>query len=227
MIALIYVLAYMTLDYFSGKWCLTCSSLAMHRHKIFSFIAGLMLADLFFVLLPHSFSTKSLMPYLATLGAFSLFFFLHVHLKRKHANMYVYKEAHLSIRALYHFILGAILVSISTLPLKNSLLLAVPIMVASLFSTLSIHQVHHVKKAITKRLWLLDKASWLTPLMGLAFATFIPIEGIYISILFGIVSGALLHIVIREFLAEDKYIDIASVIAGQIAFVIIAALPYL
>jgi len=105
--------------------------------------------------------------------------------------------------------------------LAEALVLAIPIFLNSLFSSLPSHQVHHAVKGMSKTaLGTLEKMALFSPLVGTSFAVYFQISMSIGVLALSIISGIMLFIVVREYLS-NKDLHLTALVTGQAAFLVL------
>lgn len=221
----VYAIIYTILDFFSEQICLTCSTLQRHRKVAISFAAGVTMGYLFLELFPRIFFEVGhlMVPYLLCMLSLTAFYVVHKYLHEKHADVYVYKEAHLTVRSIYHLIIGGALFYVATLPIGEAITISIPIFLNTIFSSLMSHKVKYAKKSMLKKhhVGLFEKASLFSTLLGAFIAYWLQIPLTTFIILLSIVGGGMLYVVVREYLREDKHVSVKMILLGQAFFFVL------
>jgi len=216
-----YALLYTIIDFFSEQLCLTCSALQKHRRWLLSFAAGFTMGYLFLELFPRIFiqAGHSITPYVLCMLSLTAFYGVHKYLHDKQADIYVYKEAHLIVRTIYHVILGGMFFYLAYLPIGEAVTIALPVFLNTAFSSLMHHKTDYAKKSVLKshHISWFKNASLLSTLAGSLIAFLIQIPFKAFIILLSIVSGGMLYVVIKEYL-RDEHVSLVAIALGQAAF---------
>lgn len=227
----VYAVLYTILDFFSEKICMTCSALKRHSRVAMSFAAGITIGYLFLELFPRIFAEAGdlMVPYVLSMLSLTGFFVVHHYLHEKQADVYVYKEAHLAVRSVYHMIIGGVLFYLPFLPWGEAVTIALPVFLHTAFSSLMHHKVKYAKKSVLKRhhiKWF-KVASLLSTLVGAVVAFWLSIPFSVFIILLSIVSGGMIYVVVSEYLRESVDVSIPSLLTGEaLFFVLLVALRW-
>lgn len=176
------------------------------RHRIISFAAGISIAYLFLRLLPETYDAA---PHLKQwVFVFLLLGFAIFHVVEKvtyqHANrenlLRELKEVHSVSFFFYYFTVGIVLRNLTRTSVLEGSLFLVPIAVHAALSTASLSEIHgEVRESLWARILLS-----LSTILGIAFAIMISIPVVVGNMLISLIAGALLYIIVKEFLPEKK-----------------------
>jgi zinc transporter ZupT len=176
------------------------------QYRIISFAAGISIAYLFLVLLPHTYEAATHLK--QGVFAFLLLGFTFFHLGEKfiyqHADQEKLakelKEVHSISFFVYYFMVGVVLKDEIHISVFEGSLFLVPIALHAALSTASLARIHgEIRESPLIKITLS-----LSTLLGIVFAILIPVPAILNNILVSFIAGALLYIIVKEFLPEKK-----------------------
>ena len=110
------------------------------------------------------------------------------------------KEAHSLVFFVYHFVIGMVLVRITSLSIIDGLLFFFPMLFHISVTNMSLSEIH---KEVTERK-IVRFFLALSTLLGVLFASFVNISDLLFFTLFSFIGGAILYIVIREEIPKQK-----------------------
>ncbi|MEE9223629.1 MAG: hypothetical protein V3U51_02650 [Thermoplasmata archaeon] len=175
-----------------------------HHYRLLSFSGGLFLALIFLTLLPEvaEFS-DSVSVYLLMLLGFVIFHlaakFLYQHVKNKNEMLGELKVLHEVGFFLDHFILGFVLVTAIDIDPTLGFLIAVPIFLHTVSSSISMQHIHERAKTGTNKVILS-----LSTLLGVIVALALEVERNVQGAILALLLGMLLYIGIRDFIPREE-----------------------
>lgn len=190
------------IHYFSNE---ICGFLSSRRQRLASFGAGISVAYLFLRLLPKLYAGAGDLEsaFLPVLAGFTVFHLAEVYVYQhasRQERLEDIKETHSAAFFLYHFVMGALLVSISTASPSDGLLFFVPLVLQTALSDVSLGRVH---SDITDRVPMKIILSSSTLTGGLAeYNALIGPEAYHALV--GFVVGSMIYIVIRDSMPREK-----------------------
>ncbi len=177
-----------------------------HRQSLASFGAAIAVSYLFLVLLPEAYGRG--------FSAFSyaplLFGFAAIHLLEKliykkfpgrcslHRVKTYHDELHAAILLIYHFGIGAVLMSLLSGSLPSGLLFLPPLILFSTIGNWSVHH-HYVTQNPLLRLFIASSTT-----LGALSAIFFGFGARVNQLLISFIAGVLLFVVVREALPREK-----------------------
>lgn len=180
------------------------SFMEKHHYKLLSFNGGLFLALIFLILLPEviAFSDTVSVYFLMLLG-FVIFHlagkFLYQHVKNKKEMLGELKVLHEVGFFLDHFMLGFILVTAVDIDPTLGFLIAIPIFLHTVSSSISMQHIHERAKTGTNKVILS-----LSTLLGVIAAILLSVERDVQGAILALLLGMLLYIGIRDFIPTEK-----------------------
>jgi len=175
-----------------------------NRYRVISFAAGISIAYLFLILLPHTYERAGYLKnfvFIFLLLGFVLFHLaeklIYKHADRKKLAKEL-KEVHSISFFFYHFMIGIVLYDIVLASPLEGILFFIPIGLHAALSTASLSQIHgDIRESIGIKILLS-----LSTILGMTFALIVPIPDILDNILVSMIAGLLLYIIVKEFLPE-------------------------
>lgn len=189
--------------FFSEKIQLTEGHL---RYRVVSFAAGVSIAYLFLVLLPETYQAATHLK--EWVFVFLLLGFAAFHLVEKltyqHADrdmlMRELKETHSVLFFCYYFVIGVVLEDLLKVGVLEGSLFLIPVALHAGLSTASLSEIHgEIRESLLARIVLS-----VSTLLGVAFALLVSMPLVVSNILIGLIAGALLYIIVKEFLPERE-----------------------
>ncbi len=177
-----------------------------HHYRIISLAAGISISYLFLDLLPHTYASASHLKNFVFIFLLSGFTLIHL------AEKYIYQHAnpgkipqelaaiHTTAFFIYYFLVGIVLKGILGESILEGFLFLIPITLHAGLSSASLARIHGPHR---ERLWVKLTLS-LSPLLGTALATVISIPPNLNNIFISTIAGALLYIIVKEFLPERE-----------------------
>jgi len=190
------------------------------RHKVVSFAAGISIAYLFLRLLPETYKAAVHLKewvFFFLLAGFAVF---HVVEKNtyKHANrarlMKELKEIHSIAFFIYYFVVGVVVEDLLKISILEGILFTVPVGFHAALSTASLSEIHGDMR---ESAWVKIVLS-ISTLSGIVFALLMPVPSLVNNVLVSIIAGAILYIVVKEFLPEREKGQPLFFAIGLIAF---------
>lgn len=175
-----------------------------HHYKLLSFNGGLFLALIFLILLPDviEFSDTNSVYFLMLLG-FVIFHlagkFLYQHVKNKKEMLGELKVMHEIGFFLDHFMLGFVLVTAVDIDPTLGFLIAIPILLHTVSSSISMQHIHERAKTGTNKVILS-----LSTLLGVIAAILLSVERDVQGAILALLLGMLLYIGIRDFIPREE-----------------------
>ncbi|MCK5291727.1 MAG: hypothetical protein KAR39_06905 [Thermoplasmata archaeon] len=175
-----------------------------HHYKLLSFNGGLFLALLFLILLPEviTFSDTASVYFLMLLG-FVIFHlagkFLYQHVRNKKEMLGELKVMHEVGFFLDHFMLGFVLVTAVDVDPTLGFLIAIPIFLHTVSSSISMQHIHESAKTGTNKIILS-----LSTLLGVIVAVVLQVERDVQGAILALLLGMLLYIGIRDFIPREE-----------------------
>lgn len=175
-----------------------------HHYRLLSFNGGLFLALIFLVLLPEVivFSDSVNVYFLMLLG-FVIFHlagkFLYQHVKNKKEMLGELKVLHEIGFFLDHFMLGFVLVTAIDIDPTLGFLIAIPIFLHTVSSSISMQHIHERAKTGTNKVILS-----LSTLLGAITALLLSVERDLQGAMLALLLGMLLYIGIRDFIPREE-----------------------
>lgn len=175
-----------------------------HHYKLLSFNGGLFLALIFLVLLPEVivFSGSVSVYFLMLLG-FVIFHlagkFLYQHVRNKKEMLGELKVLHEVGFFLDHFMLGFVLVTAIDIDPTLGFLIAIPIFLHTVSSSISMQHIHERAKTGTNKVILS-----LSTLLGVIVAVMLVVERDVQGAILALLLGMLLYIGIRDFIPREE-----------------------
>ena len=175
-----------------------------HHYKLLSFNGGLFLALLFLILLPEviTFSDTASVYFLMLLG-FVIFHlagkFLYQHVRNKKEMLGELKVMHEVGFFLDHFMLGFVLVTAVDVDPTLGFLIAIPIFLHTVSSSISMQHIHESAKTGTNKIILS-----LSTLLGVIVAVVLQVERDVEGAILALLLGMLLYIGIRDFIPREE-----------------------
>jgi len=197
-----------------------------YKEKILSFGAGISITYLFLELLPQIHEATPILrkiSYISLLVGFALFHlvekYVYQHSKREKIIEEL-RHIHSTGFFLYHFIIGMVLYHLMENNITQGTLFLIPIVFHSAVSSASFKEIH----AELKEKWHIKALLSTSTIMGILIAIYLGVsQNVYYSML-GFVVGALLYIIIKDILPEQKEGDPKYFLAGMIIFVLLLLL---
>jgi zinc transporter ZupT len=176
------------------------------KYRIISFAAGISIAYLFLDLLPHTY--ESAVHLKEWVFVFLLLGFALFHLVEKYIYQHAdqnrlakeLKEVHSISFFFYYFLVGIVLEDKLQADVLEGTLFLIPVALHAGLSTASLSRIHG---EIRERIWPKIALS-SSSLLGVVFATLVPIPSLVDNILTSLIAGVLLYIIVKEFLPEKK-----------------------
>jgi zinc transporter ZupT len=193
------------------------------RHKILSFAAGISITYLFLQFLPELYIGVEVVN--KVIFVYVLLGFILLHLREKYIYqhleserlLYELKEAHSIAFFVYHFLLGIVVVQVIKINLVQGLLFYIPILLHAGVSNVALSELHyHIKEKFNVRLLLS-----LAPFSGVLVGLLVNISSFVHYMLLGFVAGALIYVIIRDILPEDRSGYVEYFIIGSILYALI------
>jgi len=204
--ALIGALILSVASFLSESYCISCS---IHKKKIISFTAGLVVTYLFLQLFPEFFLRASdFSPFLffSVLVGFSFFHLgeklIYSRTKNLEQLEQYLKTHHRRFVFLDHLIIGLVLVSFFQESLISGILFTIPVLLFVMGSGISIHHLHSVHAHIDS---LPKRIGYATPIIiGSLIALFYPVPLLIQEILIGFIIGSFILVIVREIVPDEK-----------------------
>lgn len=193
-------------------------SIHLHKNKekLISFGAGVMLAYLILDLFPMLFQGVGLLNnalFLFILLGFSLLHIIEKYIYQhasKQKKLRELKEAHSITFFIYYFIIGIILLEITSQNYLQGFLLFIPLLFHTTIGSISIKEIHHsIKEKQLVRIFLSS-----SPLIGALLASYIFIPSFINFAMLGFISGVLLYIITREVIPKENKGDPVNFLLG-------------
>ena len=133
------------------------------------------------------------------------------------------KEAHSLVFFVYHFVVGMVLVNITLRNITEGILLFIPLLFHLSITNVSLREIHHslIERKFA-RFFLC-----LSTILGILFASFIQISAMLYFTLFAFIGGAILYIVVREEIPEEKRGKPGYFILGTFLYTLLIILLWL
>lgn len=208
------------IHFFSGKFK---PETGPKHFRVISFAAGISIAYLFLDLLPHTYDAAEHLK--KWVFIFLLLGFAVLHLAEK----YVYKHAdfehtpgylmkiHFISFFVYYFLVGIVLKERVHENIIEGAFFLFPIIIHAGLSSASLAQIHG---RLRENFWRKIALS-LSPLLGVILAILFTIPLVLNNILISLIAGALLYIMVKEFLPEKKEGQPLFFVLGMILFIFI------
>jgi zinc transporter ZupT len=180
--------------------------LERQRVQLLSFGAGISVAYLFLYLLPELHSGTEFLgkfSFVSMMAGFIAFHliekYIYQHATREQLLKDI-KEVHSAAFFMYHFIIGAVLVTLTRENTLQGALLFFPVLFHSAVSKVSMAEIHpHIREKGALKFVLASST-----LLGVIVAYMLEVsQPVYYS-LFGFVWGAMLYVIIRDTLPKEK-----------------------
>lgn len=177
-----------------------------HHYRIISLAAGISISYLFLNLLPHTYDAAIHLKSFIFLFLLTGFTFFHL------AEKYIYQHAdpgkisqelasiHTVAFFIYYFLVGMVLKNMLNANILEGFLFLFPITLHAGLSSASLARIHG---RFRERLWIKWILS-LSPFLGTLLAIFVLIPPLLNNIFISTIAGALLYIIIKEFLPEKE-----------------------
>ncbi len=175
-----------------------------HHYRLLSFNGGLFLALIFLILLPEVivFSDSVSVYFLMLLG-FVIFHlaakFLYQHVKNKKEMLGELKVLHEVGFFLDHFMLGFVLVTAVDIDPTLGFLIAIPIFLHTVSSSISMQHIHESARTGTNKIVLS-----MSTLLGVIIALVLNVERVIQGAILALLLGMLLYIGIRDFIPREE-----------------------
>ena len=166
-----------------------------HHYRLLSFNGGLFLALIFLILLPDviEFSDTNSVYFLMAAK------FLYQHVKNKKEMLGELKVLHEVGFFLDHFMLGFVLVTAVDIDPTLGFLIAIPIFLHTVASSISMQHIHERAKTGTNKVILS-----LSTLLGVIAAILLSVERNVEGAILALLLGMLLYIGIRDFIPREE-----------------------
>jgi hypothetical protein len=215
-IALIYAIIFFFIHYFSKQITHKCRK---HHTTIYSFIAGITITYIFLKLLPNI--ANGAVRYGHYLFIYPLLGFSLHHLAERHIYNHPskkdrrieFRNEHSLVFFLYHLVIGMILVSLVMREGFHSILFFIPLLFATIMTTLSLKEIHGKIRTNRNIKVLLSLSTLIGVTLALAFKILEPFN----YAIYGFAGGTLLYVVVGESIPAEKK-------GSPLSFVIGAAL---
>lgn len=175
-----------------------------HHYKLLSFNGGLFLALIFLILLPEVIEfSDTVNVYFLMLMGFVIFYmagkYLYQHVKNKNEMLGDLRVLHEVGFFLDHFMLGFVLVTTVEIDPTAGFLIAIPIFLHTISSSISMQHIHESAKTGTNKV-ILSLSSFLGVVVALLLNVERNVEGAILALLLGM----LLYIGIRDFIPREE-----------------------
>ncbi len=206
---------------------------SIHLHKksyrIISFGAGVMLSYLILVLFPKLFQGIGLLN--NTLFLFILMGFSLLHLVEKYIYQHAsknkklreLKEVHTISFFIYHFIVGIIVLEVTSKSSLDGFILFIPLLFHTTIGTISLKEIKH--SSIEKGFLRVILSS--SPVLGLLIASFFYIPQLINYSFLALVSGILLYIITREVIPKENKGDPIDFLLGISMYTILIVITWI
>jgi len=193
------------------------------HYRIISFAAGISIAYLFLDLLPHTYEAAEFLQHWVFVFLLLGFAVLHLaekyvykHADQEHTPSYL-TEIHFVSFFVYYFLVGIVVVERVHENTFEGVLFLFPIMIHAGLSSASLAQIHG---RLRENIWRKIALS-LSPILGVILAIFFSIPMVLNNILISLIAGALLYIMVKEFLPEKKEGQPFFFILGMVLFILV------
>lgn len=197
------------------------SFMEKHHYRLLSFNGGLFIALIFLILLPEvaEFS-DSVSVYFIMLIGFVIFHltskYLYQHVKDKKDMLGDLRVLHEVGFFVDHFMLGFILVTSVDIDPTLGFLIAIPILLHTVSSSISMQHIHESAKTGINKIVLS-----LSTLLGVIVALVLKVEGVVQGAILALLLGMLLYIGVRDFIPRRERGYPGLFVAGVVVVVVV------
>ncbi len=191
--------------------------------RIISFAAGISIAYLFLVLLPHTYEAAEFLRqwvFVFLLVGFAVFHlaekFIYKHKNQESAPKYL-AEIHSISFFVYYFLIGIVIEERVQEDILQGTLFILPIVIHAGLSSASLAEIHG---RIRENIWVKIALS-VSPVLGVLLAIVVPVPHIVNNMFVSLIAGALLYIMVKEFLPEKKEGQPLYFVFGMVLFILV------
>ncbi len=204
-----------------------------HARKIISFIVGAMIPIIFLELLKDTYEniheTNDLLALFLPLGAI-ISYIIERHIYgdlRKREKLHELHNMYLIFSSVFAFIIGMIFIDNLQETLFEEILFLITFLLFHLMSSIYMHHIDDTETKVRHTPLFIVLLLAFTPVYGVFFGTFVHISEVTNTIILALFSGAYIHVVVDDVMAEERKTHALYFVGGATFFSMLYAMSIL